>query len=343
MKIVATLVLSGALTAGSAGGVWLTGTDPHSAVYGLPDAERWTPAVAAIAPGVAAPDLGSPPREVGVFFGRLTKMQRVALAHTVPGVVGNLDGAPTELRYAANAHVSGEPTRQLLGYDRRADGFVIEVFGDLGAARHIAVIVPGSGWRLDNTLADGPARAHPVRVATALRSRLDASAAVVVWVGYDTPEAVDRQAARSERAMAGAARLARFLEGLPPSAHVSVLCHSYGAVVCGLAAPERPADDVVALAAPGMDVGSAAELRIARTVWAARTPGDHIRFAPGVRVGGYGHRTDPVDPDFGARVFRTGSADGHDGYYQPGTESLDNLARIVLAKTPEVTLVHRAH
>jgi hypothetical protein len=38
-------------------------------------------------------------------------------------------------------------------------------------------------------------------------------------------------------------------------------------------------------------------------------------------------------------VFRTGDASGHDGYYAPGAESLGNLARIVLDRTSEVTLV----
>jgi hypothetical protein len=339
MKIVAGLALGGALTVGS----WLNGSDPHATVTGLPGAEEWPAAVAEVAPGASAPDPGSaPPQEVRAFFDRLTEPQLAALARRAPGVVGNLDGVPSRLRYAANAHASGEPHRQLLGYDPRGDGHAIEVLGDLESARHIAVIVPGSGWRLDNLLADGPERAHPARAAKALRDQLDPAAdvAMVLWVGYDTPEAVDRQAARSERAMAGAPRLARLLDALPAHAHVTVLCHSYGAVVCGLAAPQRPVGDVVALAAPGMDVDSAAHVPIARRVWAARTAGDHIRFVPSVRVGGYGHRADPVDSDFGARVFRTGNADGHDGYYRPGSESLANLARIVVGDTAEVTLVH---
>lgn len=257
-------------------------------------------------------------------------------------MVGNLDGAPTPLRLAANALASGQPpARRLLGYDPRGDGTVVELFGDLDTARHVAVIVPGSGWRLDNALA-AVEPVNPAWTARQLREqvrRLDPQApvAVVAWLGYDTPEAVDRQAVRSARAAAGAPRLARFLAGLPAGAHVSVLCHSYGAVVCGLAAPPAPVAEVVALAAPGMDVDEAADVRIARRVWAATAAGDYMRFVPSVRVGGYGHGADPVEPDFGAVVFGTGDARGHDGYYRPGSESLANLARIVLGRAGQVT------
>jgi hypothetical protein len=172
--------------------------------------------------------------------------------------------------------------------------------------------------------------------------RLDPAArvAVVVWLGYDAPEGIDRQVMRSERAAAGALALTRFVEGLPPAPRVSLLCHNYGAVVCGraLAAGAR-AGQVVALAAPGMGTRSAGELGASARVWAARIVDDPIRFAPDVRVGGFGHGADPATPGFGARIFETGTASGHDGYYTPATESLDNLARIVLFRIPEVTLV----
>jgi alpha-beta hydrolase superfamily lysophospholipase len=162
---------------------------------------------------------------------------------------------------------------------------------------------------------------------------------VVVWLGYDAPENIDRQAMRSERAVAGAGALARFVEGLPHDARVSLLCHSYGAVVCGRAAAGARVGDLVALAAPGMDVASATGLRSSARVWAASVSRDPIRFVPNLRLAGFGHGADPTAAGFGARVFRTGAASGHDRYYAPGGESLANLARIVLERTSEVTLV----
>jgi hypothetical protein len=349
---IVTFALSALLATGSSSlAAWLGG-DPHVQLAGPPGAHSWAAAVAEVAPGTPAPDLATATvAEVRRFFAGLSGAQRAALAARAPGVVGNLDGVPYALRYAANerairaegAEGGPVPAGRLLGYDPRGDGRLIEVFGDLGRARHVAVVVPGSGWGLDGILNHtGPRGADPVDGALALRreaARLDPGArvAVVVWLGYDAPEDIDRQAARSERAVAGGRALARFTGGLPAGAQVTLLCHSYGAVVCGRAAPAARAGDLVALAAPGIDAGSAAALRTRATVWAARAPHDPIRFVPAVRLGGYGHGADPTDPSFGARVLRIG-AGGHDDYYAPGTESLANLARIVLGRGAEVTL-----
>jgi Alpha/beta hydrolase len=347
------LVLSGILSAGATGAAWMLGPDPHAPFDGPPGAKGWPAAVAAAAPGAAAPDPSTATvAQVRRFWASLGDGQRRALARRAPEVLGNLDGIPYRLRYAANQRAreavdphGPPPAGRLLAYDPRGDGRVVLVLGDLASARHVAVLVPGSGWRLDQLLGPGPRPgADPLAAAEALRGRLlrlapAARVAVVVWLGYDTPEGIDRQAVRSERAVAGARALARFLDALPGRARVSLLCHSYGAVVCGRAAGDGRVDDLVALAAPGMDVASAAGLRTSARVWAARVPDDPIRFVPHLRVGGFGHGADPVAPGFGTRVLRTGRASGHDGYYAPGAESLGNLARIVLDRTSEVTLV----
>jgi hypothetical protein len=346
-----TFALSALLSLGSTTpAAWLA-ADSHQALTGLPDAHLWRAAVASTAPDAPALDpANAAVGEVRRFFAMLSAEQRDALARRAPGVVGNLDGAPYELRYDANDRTRGSiapsgrrAAGRFLGYDPRGDGRLVQVFGDLAAALHVAVIVPGSGWRLDSVLQrTGPQGADPVESAGALRHeihRLDPGArvAVVVWLGYDAPEDIDRQAMRSERAIDGAPSLIRFIDGLPRDAHVSLLCHSYGAVVCGRAAPAARVGDLVALAAPGMDVRSAADLRTTARVWAARTTGDPIRFVPKIRLDGFGHGADPVGPRFGARVFRTGTADGHDAYYAPGSESLANLARIALGRELEVT------
>jgi hypothetical protein len=347
------LVLSGILSAGATGAAWVLGPDPHAPLDALPGAKGWPAAVAAAAPGVTAPDPSTASVvQVRRFWAALTDGQRRALTRRAPEVLGNLDGIPYRLRYAANQRVRAAvdphgppPAGRLLAYDPRGDGRVVLVLGDLASARQVAVLVPGSGWRLDQLLGSGPRTgADPIAAAAALRGQLrrlapGARVAVVVWLGYDTPEGIDRQAVRSDRAAAGARALARFLDALPGQARVSLLCHSYGAVVCGRAVGGGRAGDLVALAAPGMDVASVAGLRTSARVWAARIPDDPIRLVPHLRVGGFGHGADPVAAGFGTRVFRTGDASGHDGYYAPGAESLGNLARIVLDRTSEVTLV----
>jgi Alpha/beta hydrolase len=352
-RVLAGIALSGLLSAATTGAAWVTAADPHPALPGPPGVARWRGAVAATAPGRPAPDPASArPAQVRRFFATLTERQRLEFTRRAPGVVGNLDGVPYRLRYAANELARREddphgprPPGRLLGYDPRGDGRVVQVFGDLGSAAEAAVLVPGSGWDLPKLLAGtGRRGADPIAAARALLGevrRLDRAArvAVVVWLGYDAPEGVDRQVMRSERAAAGAAALARFVEGLAPT-RVSLLCHSYGAVVCGRAlAAGAKADQVVALAAPGMGARSAGELGGAARLWAARIADDPIRFVPDVTVGGFGHGADPTTPGFGARVFATGAASGHDGYYAPATESLGNLARIVLHRPSEVTLV----
>jgi len=225
-----------------------------------------------------------------------------------------------------------------LAYDPRGDGRVVQVIGDLDTAEHIAVLVPGSSWRLDNVLRwPSGRRVSPLANAVRLRETTGDDVAVVVWLGYDAPERVDLAAVGSARAVAGAGALRRFLRSLP-DAHVSLLCHSYGTVVCGRAIPGSPVDELVALASPGMDVDTASHLRTTARVWAARTADDPIRITPPVRVFGLGHGTSPVDPAFGATVFRTGTATGHDQYYAEDSESLANIARIVLGRPAEVTV-----
>jgi hypothetical protein len=231
---------------------------------------------------------------------------------------------------------------RLLAYDPRGEGRAVEVFGDLDRADHIAVIVPGVGWNLAKLLSsDSYAGAARALIAEADRIDPGATVAVAVWLGYDPPESIDLAAVRSERASAGAEPLVRFLAGLNTRAHRTLVCHSYGSVVCGRAvAAGAPVDDVVALASPGMDAGSLADLHTAARVWTARTADDPIRFTPHVRLAGLGHGTDPTAARFGARVFHTEPATGHDGYLATGTGSLTNVARIVLGRTQEVTLVH---
>jgi pimeloyl-ACP methyl ester carboxylesterase len=264
--------------------------------------------------------------------------------------LGNHDGAPIAARYTANdrarvANGDPRPVGRLLAYDRHGAGRIVEVMGNLATARRIAVIVPGMGWNAGrvlkerNTNPDGPVMGA---VALADRMRHDAPGlptAVVMWLGYHPPTGIDVDVMRSTRAAAGANRLLSFLRGLPGRARLTLVCHSYGAVVCGRAASRLPhqVGDLVALAAPGMDVRTAAGLRTTARVWTARANDDPIRFTPFVRVGGFGHGTDPVSARFGAVVMRTGSATGHSHYFRPGTESLENVARIADGHRAEVT------
>ncbi|MEU4918045.1 alpha/beta hydrolase [Streptomyces parvus] len=317
----------------------LTGPPPGSAqwradrVLGaeLPDPERATPA------------------DVAVFFAGLSSAERQLLLVRHPSVVGNLDGVPLELRYRANAlalaaeddpryRSLAAPGRQILAFDPRGRGQVAEVFGDLRAARRVSVVVPGSDNDAGTFDREVAAHGAPPGMARTLHTAAGPGTAVVAWVGYTTPVGVGIDAATGGLAEAGAGRLTRFTEGLTADGlpEPAVFCHSYGSVVCGIAARRLPATDLVVLGSPGMRADDAAGLRTKARVWAAKDPTDWIDNVPNVRFAGLGHGTDPTDPAFGARRVPANEARGHAGYFAPGTDSLRAFAAIARgATTPE--------
>ncbi|MFF1505795.1 alpha/beta hydrolase [Streptomyces sp. NPDC058326] len=315
-RILTTVALVATVTAGTAG--WasgnaqeaVTGAPAGSAGWraaGLPDPERTSPA------GIAR------------FFAGLDPVQQRELARTHPTVVGNLDGAPLALRYEANAlstHGRYGGAR-VLAHDPRGRGQVALVYGDLTRAEHVAVIVPGSDTDAGHVrpLAD---------MATALRRATGGRTAVVAWAGYTTPVGVGLDAATGRLAEAGAERLSRFTDGLAAvrAAEPSVFCHSYGSVVCGLAAHGLKAKDLVVFGSPGMRAANVTELGTSARVWAAKDPTDWIDRVPNVEWAGLGHGTDPTDPSFGARRIPADDATGHGGYFAPGTASLRTFAAI---------------
>ncbi|MFJ4470067.1 alpha/beta hydrolase [Streptomyces sp. NPDC089424] len=246
-------------------------------------------------------------------------------------------------RAAADRDLAG-PSRHLLAFDGRGSGLATEVFGDLAHADRIAVLVPGADTTLDTWT-------RFRATATALYGRLTRDApkgsrpAVLAWLGYETPRTISTTALTTTRADQAAPRLAALIRQLHvvagPGARVSLLCHSYGSVVCARAASARPGvSDLAFVGSPGTGVDSAAELRTSARVWAARGGDDWIAEVPYVRADLFGTTvgfgTDPVSPAYGARVFAAGDG-GHSDYWTPGSVSLANLARIVLGRTSEVT------
>ncbi|WP_412538213.1 alpha/beta hydrolase [Longispora sp. K20-0274] len=278
--------------------------------------------------------------------------QASAVPAPAPAAVTPLDATPTALaaRYAASrvaiAAASGsatdhgararasslramaDPARRFLFFDGRDGGRSAEVFGDLSTADRIAVLVPGSDTNLDQyrRLRDG---------AAALSGELGPRAAVVAWLGYRTPATISVHALTADRAAGAAVELRRFVGELArarPDARLSVLGHSYGSVVCALAAPDLPVSDIVLYGSPGTGASTAAALRTRATVWAGRAAADGISGVPHLRIrlpfATLGFGTDPVSPEFGARVFDAGDG-GHSDYLSPGTVSLRNIAAIV--------------
>ncbi|MCP9988225.1 alpha/beta hydrolase family protein [Streptomyces sudanensis] len=319
--------------------------------------------------GRALPDLTSPPAVVSVFFASLSPAQRMRLAAKHPFVVGNLAGVPVTLRYLANRHalrraLAAERIRAadrglspegrheaarrahrfssllsggrlILAFDPSGQGRVAEVLGDLERAERVSVVVPG----VDTHLLTFEKTAHrytaPHGMARSLYAAEREAApgmriAVIAWADYTSPTGIGVDAATGRLAAEGSVRLVSLVRALPGRSRVSLFCHSYGSVVCGLAARRLPGrvTDIAVAGSPGMRAGSAAALGTRARVWATRDADDWIADVPYLDVGGLGHGADPVAPEFGARLLSSDGASGHAGYFVPDTGSLRNFAGI---------------
>lgn len=229
----------------------------------------------------------------------------------------------------------------VLAHDPIGAGRVVEVLGDLAPATHVAVVVPGNDHDLRRypTETGGAApRANGLALHAALRAVApDVATAVLVWLGYRCPRGFIA-GARARHAIRGAAELQRTVAHLPEGAQVTLIGHSYGSIVCAMAAREAPPNrvtDVVALASPGLRVSHAGE--VGARVWATRAEGDWVRRVPRGRLAGFGHGRQPTDPGYGARTFSSSGVAGHSAYYADGASALRNLARIVAGRHDDVT------
>nr|MDT0522502.1 alpha/beta hydrolase [Streptomyces sp. DSM 41633] len=269
----------------------------------------------------------STPAEVALFFSGLSAAERQLLLLRHPSVVGNLDGAPVELRYRANAlalaaeddpryHSLAAPGRQILAFDPRGRGQVAEVFGDLRSARRDSVVVPGSDTDAGTFDREGDVYGTPAGMARSLHAEAGPGTAVIAWADYTAPAGLGMDAALGVLAAQGAVRLNALVGALPGASDVSLVCHSYGSVVCGVAADDAPArvTDIAVAGSPGMRAENAARLRTDARIWAMRDEDDWIGDVPHMEFGGIGHGADPVDPAFGARLVSAAGAAGHSGY-----------------------------
>jgi pimeloyl-ACP methyl ester carboxylesterase len=319
--------------------------------------------------GHRLPDPDTAPAKLSRFFAALTVQQRATLVRRYPLAVGNMNGAPVELRYRANRLALDQARkveqkrmhdtrlspdgqreagrrmhryedllgarRRILAFDPEGSGRVAEVFGDLDKAERVSVVVPGVDTDLLTFQRTYRKYSAPVGMAKSLYAAEKAVSpstrtAVIAWADYTAPGGLGLDSATAMRAADGAVRLNALVRALPGSSPVSLFCHSYGSVVCGLAArelPDRVADIAVA-GSPGMRAEKASQLHTSAQVWAMRDADDWIQDVPYLELGGLGHGADPVSSAFGARVLSAKDAKGHSGYFEPGTESLLNFAEI---------------
>lgn len=234
--------------------------------------------------------------------------------------------------------------RQLLALDLTGrSGKVAVAVGDVDTASHVAVLVPGFTTSVGRDLMGADAAAASLtrlsdRVAMGWGDR--ASVASVTWMGYDAPQVSDtltstHSVVLRSSAEAGADSLVPFLAGLGVGRHVTLVGHSYGSTVAGVAVARggTGVDDLVVMGSPGLGVGSVNALGMP----AARVHVIEADDDPVADLGWFGGDPDRmVGVDVlsaGAGVAADGSAavpsHGHSEYLVPGTTSQWNIAAVV--------------
>lgn len=268
-----------------------------------------------------------------------TDLSRVATVRWMLALAESVDRTLSTL--------AGPPAR-LLTLDLAGTGRVAIGLGDVDRARHVAVLVPGMGQDAGHGVAETVERAARLR-RQAGRESIESSA-VVAWLGYPAPGW--REVPFATVARAGGRLLADDLTALaagrtadggePP--HVTLVGHSYGSTVVGAAVRARPrlADDLVLLGSPGVLADEVDELWLPHSrVYVGEAGSDLV-----ADLGAFG--TDPGDRVFGATLMRAEPGPGlswpdrlsggaHSGYFDTDSESLRNIARVVVGRGPDVT------
>ncbi len=160
--------------------------------------------------------------------------------------------------------------------------------GDVDHAQHVANFTPGMGTNVRDSLDNYVDVADRMRDNTVDKVGIEkADVAVVAWLNYDAPTDVtktfDPSVASTEKAHAGADRLAGFLTGVRSwrdeqggSLHLTSVSHSYGSTTAGLAMRqmgEGVVDDHIYLASPGSGAHSVGALGVDPShVWVSAVP-----------------------------------------------------------------------
>jgi len=168
--------------------------------------------------------------------------------------------------------------RQLLLLDmsaQRAQAAVAR--GNVDTADNVAVFVPGMSANVTNGLTVYDDTMGQLQHRAELEGKRvnpthGATVAVVTWIGYQAPQLGweligDNSVADDQAARTGATRLVPFLQGIGAArdhdAHLTLLGHSYGSTLAGLALQENTGvDDVVFFGSPGIGTSHLQDLKL---------------------------------------------------------------------------------
>jgi hypothetical protein len=243
----------------------------------------------------------------------------------------------------ALASKSGDPTRTLVSLDTVSPGRAAIVVGDLASADYVSYLIPGMFFTIDGQVDDWADTAttlyHDQSVWLTRLGESTKTVATVAWIGYQTPHLLN--VGSLTLADEGAGFLTRAIEGLQAlrgadQPYVSVMAHSYGSTAAMIAL-QRGDFEIDALAVVGSP-GSSAQNASALAVRDGNVYVGEAGWDPVVNSAFYG--SDPGAASYGAyRMSVAGGIDaitsqslgasyGHNEYFQPGSESMRNLALI---------------
>jgi pimeloyl-ACP methyl ester carboxylesterase len=251
------------------------------------------------------------------------------------------------------------------------DGAAAVAYGNPDTADNTSVMVPGI-MNTAASVADNGTDALSL-FKEAYRADPNASHATIAWIGYDSPDfdpsqlsptdligngvnAVDMGMVSNEVfAENGGHRLSQFVDGLRASdtgaeSHLTVIGHSYGSTTVAHAAHDGlDADNLVLLGSPGAggeahDVG---DLHMPEgSVYVGSRDRDFVTWLG--RDGTLGLGPDPSQASFGATRIDVGNGEdfhaadiggqglqNHTSYFDPHSESLQNVADITVGHDPD--------
>ncbi|RVW06730.1 hypothetical protein EF834_01475 [Rhodococcus spongiicola] len=243
--------------------------------------------------------------------------------------------------------VADNPDGRLVLLDLQSGerGMAAFAVGDPDTADHISVTTPGLNTNIDDSFTDMVNEAKFLQIEAEKQlehAGRDETVASIAWLGYEPPQTTGPGAldlvrggldvAQTDRATAGAAKLAGFYDGLDvastqPDPHITALGHSYGSLTTGLAlqdpGPGQPVDDAVFYGSPGINADDESDLGLAEGHgYVMEADGD--RLVPEI---GKTHRfgPDPSTADFEQLSVDAGTSP--DGVPRDGVHSHSEYTR----------------
>lgn len=265
---------------------------------------------------------------------------------------------------------NGRPPALLLQLELGGLGKIAVSFGNPDKADNVAVYVPGTETKLEGF---GDVGSDAYRAAITWDQANESSGgkevASIAWLGYKAPQwgsiaEPNGTPALPLAANNGAPLLASFVDGLRATheaasdARFTVLGHSYGSTVTGLAAQKRRyafADQLIFVGSPGVGALQAKDLGV-DSVWVGEGPNDPVgdlginadvlkslSSNVGFKVEGGALGVDPSSPSFGAARFYVAgklgfySGETHSKYWESDSPSLKNIGYLINGQYSYVT------